>query len=179
MPEVKIVLGGQMMTRCWETMIEHSALCEYFDYLSLWDGELPMLDIHRKEVLGEDVQFVNVVDVKGKKFKGSVLVGAHGASAEVYAMGMMCPPDKIMEKWAQAQSNPIKPIMVDSGVCQEERGSLECSTWNIPVVTLCIPQGYNVPSARDPPIRNPFPAPVTLTKIMMLPLIGAFPTDPE
>jgi len=64
--------------------------------------------------------FDNVVDVKGRKFKGSVLVGAHGASAEVYAMGMMCPPDKIMEKWAQAQSNPIKPIMIDSGVCQEE-----------------------------------------------------------
>ena len=33
---------------------------------------------------------------------------------------MMCRPDEIMEKWAGAQSHPVKPKLVSSGVCQEE-----------------------------------------------------------
>ena len=64
--------------------------------------------------------FENVTDAKGRKYQGTVLVGAHGASTEVYALGMMCEPDGIMEKWAYAQSHPVKPVMVDKGVCQEE-----------------------------------------------------------
>jgi UbiD family decarboxylase len=64
--------------------------------------------------------FENIVDVKAKKFNGTVLVGAHGASTEIYALGMMCRPEEIMEKWAWAQSHPIKPEMVAKGVCQEE-----------------------------------------------------------
>jgi UbiD family decarboxylase len=64
--------------------------------------------------------FENVVDVKGIKYKGSVLVGAHGATTEIYALGMMCKPEEILEKWAYAQSHPIEPKMVASGVCQEE-----------------------------------------------------------
>lgn len=64
--------------------------------------------------------FENVVDVKAKKYNGTVLVGAHGASAEIYALGMTCRPEEIMEKWAWAQSHPIEPKMTASGVCQEE-----------------------------------------------------------
>ncbi len=64
--------------------------------------------------------FDNVTDAKGRKFQSSVLVGAHGASTEVYALGMMCKPEEIMEKWAWAQSHPVEPKMVAQGVCQEE-----------------------------------------------------------
>lgn len=64
--------------------------------------------------------FENVVDVKGKKYNGSVLVGAHGSSTDIYALGMMCKPDEIIEKWMHAQSNPIEPRIVEKGVCQEE-----------------------------------------------------------
>ncbi len=64
--------------------------------------------------------FENVVDVKGKKYDGSVLVGAHGASNEVYALAMMCKPEEIMKRWEQAQLQPIKPKLVDSGPVQEE-----------------------------------------------------------
>jgi radical SAM superfamily enzyme YgiQ (UPF0313 family) len=66
MPDVTIVMGGQMITRCWNTMIKHEAICGYFDHLALWDGEEPLLDIHRKIINGEDIKFVNVISVKAK-----------------------------------------------------------------------------------------------------------------
>ena len=64
--------------------------------------------------------FQNVTDVKGRKYNGSVLVGAHAASRQIYALGMNCKPEEIMARWAEAQINPIKPKVVASGPCQEE-----------------------------------------------------------
>ncbi len=64
--------------------------------------------------------FENVVDVKGKKYNGSVLVAAYAGSDDIYAIGMKCKPEEIQEKWKQAQNNLIKPKLVSSGTCQEE-----------------------------------------------------------
>ena len=64
--------------------------------------------------------FENVVDVKGKKYDMPVLVGSYAASIQIYAIGMMCEPDEIMEKWTQAQLNPIEPKMVEDGPVHEE-----------------------------------------------------------
>ena len=64
--------------------------------------------------------FANVTDVKGRSYKGSVLVGAHAASREIYALGLACQPNEIMARWTEAQLKPIKPVLVDSGPCQEE-----------------------------------------------------------
>lgn len=64
--------------------------------------------------------FENVVDVKGKKYGVPVLVASHAASREVYALGMMCKPEEIIEKFTQAQLNPIEPKIVNSGPVQEE-----------------------------------------------------------
>jgi UbiD family decarboxylase len=64
----------------------------------------------RKAFLFEDVR-----DVKGKKYNAPVLVASHAASREVYAIGMKCRPDEIMEKWAQARRKPITPRVIDSG----------------------------------------------------------------
>jgi UbiD family decarboxylase len=64
--------------------------------------------------------FENVTDIKGKKYDGSVLVGAHAASGAVYAMALMCKPEELMEKWRQAQLHPIEPKIVKSGPVQEE-----------------------------------------------------------
>lgn len=64
--------------------------------------------------------FENVTDAKGRKYQGSVLVGSHGASREVYAIGLMCQPEEIMEKWALARRGPIAPTMVESGPVHEE-----------------------------------------------------------
>jgi len=64
--------------------------------------------------------FENVTDVKGKKYNGTVLVGAHAASRKIYALAMGCEPEQIMERWANAQLRPIKPRIVASGPVQEE-----------------------------------------------------------
>lgn len=61
LPEVKIVFGGQMITRCQDTLIKSEALKSLYDYLVLWDGEKGMLDIHRHVINGEAVAFVNVL----------------------------------------------------------------------------------------------------------------------
>ncbi len=63
--------------------------------------------------------FENVVDVKGKRYDIPVLVASHAASRQVYAIGMMCEPDEITDKWAEAQLHPIKPKIVKSGPVHE------------------------------------------------------------
>ncbi len=63
MPEVKIVLGGQMITRCHGSMVKHAGICRFFDYLVLWEGEIPLLNIHRTVIRGEDTDFTNVIDL--------------------------------------------------------------------------------------------------------------------
>ncbi len=63
MPSAKIVMGGQMITRCYNTMTEHRAIGKYFDYLALWDGEMPLLDIHRNVLRNEPIDMANIIDV--------------------------------------------------------------------------------------------------------------------
>jgi UbiD family decarboxylase len=64
--------------------------------------------------------FDHVVSVNGRKYDASVAVGVYAASREGYALGMMCKADEIGERWSRALMNPIKPVLVDSGPCQEE-----------------------------------------------------------
>ena len=91
--------------------------------------------------------FENVTDGKGRNYDIPVAVGAIGASREIYAMGMMCKPDEIMDKWTEAQRHPIEPVMVSSGPVQEvvysgdsllERGGLD--EFPIPIST----PGYDI-----------------------------------
>ncbi|MBI2860773.1 MAG: UbiD family decarboxylase [Chloroflexi bacterium] len=64
--------------------------------------------------------FSNVVDAKGKRYDIPVLVASHAASKAVYALGMMCPEDKIVEKWTDAQLHPVPPRIVADGPVHEE-----------------------------------------------------------
>ncbi len=64
--------------------------------------------------------FENVVDVKGRKYDIPVLVCAHAASREIYALGMMCRPNEIMDKWSHAELGPIEPVVVNAGPIFEE-----------------------------------------------------------
>ncbi|MBI2854471.1 MAG: UbiD family decarboxylase [Chloroflexi bacterium] len=64
--------------------------------------------------------FENVVDARGKKYSMPVLIASHAASRQVYALGMMCQPDEIMQRWAHAQLHPVAPRMVKSGPVHEE-----------------------------------------------------------
>jgi 4-hydroxy-3-polyprenylbenzoate decarboxylase len=70
------------------------------------------------EVECKPILFEKVVDVKGRKL-GSLLLGAYASSREVVALGMMCPPEEMNEKWAYTASHPIEPEMVASGPVQE------------------------------------------------------------
>ena len=64
--------------------------------------------------------FENVMDSRGIKYQGSVAVAALAGTAKIYAMGVMCQEEKIMEKLAQAEANPIQPRLVSRGAVQEE-----------------------------------------------------------
>jgi len=64
--------------------------------------------------------FENVVDSKEKHYDAPVVVAVHAGSKEIYAISMMCEPEQIMEKWAQAFHHPIEPTMVDTGPVHEE-----------------------------------------------------------
>ncbi|MFC1930470.1 UbiD family decarboxylase [Chloroflexota bacterium] len=64
--------------------------------------------------------FDNIVDARGKKYDMPVVVACHAASREIYAIGMGCKKDEIMEKWDYAQLNPVKPVMVENGIVHQE-----------------------------------------------------------
>jgi UbiD family decarboxylase len=63
--------------------------------------------------------FTNVVDGAGRRYDIPVAVGALGASAEIYALGMGKPVADIGDAWTQAIAKPIAPVLVSSGPCQE------------------------------------------------------------
>ena len=63
--------------------------------------------------------FENVVDAKGRRYGMPVTVGTLAATTEIYAIGMMCEPDEIHERWARAQLNPIEPRQIRSAPSQE------------------------------------------------------------
>src|ERR1044071_1316168 len=46
--------------------------------------------------------FEHVTGVDGKTFDTSVAVGVYAASREIYALGLMCEPEQIGEKWTRA-----------------------------------------------------------------------------
>src|ERR1035437_8758262 len=63
--------------------------------------------------------FTNVVDSSGKKYDIPVAVGALAASPEIYSIGMGCSVDGIRSAWAKAIANPVPPVVVDCGACQD------------------------------------------------------------
>ncbi len=62
-----IVMGGQIITRCWETIVDHPELPLYADYLALWDGEIPFLQVHEREMKGVDAELTNLIDLRNGK----------------------------------------------------------------------------------------------------------------
>jgi 4-hydroxy-3-polyprenylbenzoate decarboxylase len=63
--------------------------------------------------------FENVVDSKGTRYAMPVTVGTLAATTDIYALGLMCAPEEIHERWNQAQSSPIAPVRVLSGPVHE------------------------------------------------------------
>ena len=63
--------------------------------------------------------FEKVVDAKGKQYSMPVTVGTLAATTEIYAIGLMCRPEEIHERWNKAQLSPIEPEKVAAGPVQE------------------------------------------------------------
>ncbi len=59
--------------------------------------------------------FTHVTDVKGRKYDIPVAVGCLASSRQVYAVGLQCRPEEIVERWAKAEASPIPPAIVESG----------------------------------------------------------------
>lgn len=59
--------------------------------------------------------FERLVDAKGKKYDIPVVICALAASRDIYAFGLNCETDKILEKWAEVQLNPIEPVVIEDG----------------------------------------------------------------
>lgn len=64
--------------------------------------------------------FDKMVDTRGKEYHTPVAVSVLAGSTEIYAKGMMCLPEEIEEKRAQAELRPYQPRLVDAGPVQEE-----------------------------------------------------------
>jgi UbiD family decarboxylase len=63
--------------------------------------------------------FTKVIDGHGRKYDMPVAIGAFGASARIYAIGMGRPVEQIEAAWTDAIANPIPPVRVAQPPCQE------------------------------------------------------------
>ncbi len=63
--------------------------------------------------------FEHVVDSNARRYTMPVTVGTLAATTEIYAIGMMCEPDQIHERWARAQLHPIEPVKVQTANVHE------------------------------------------------------------
>lgn len=69
-----------------------------------------------KEAERKAFLFENVFDSKGNSYDMPVLLGALGASPEVYAIGMQCNEvSEIGARWQKAHLNQMDPVIVDGG----------------------------------------------------------------
>ena len=64
--------------------------------------------------------FENVVDVKGRTYPFSVLLGGLAASPQVVSIGLQCPLASMDELWKRAMTHPIDPVLVETGPVHEE-----------------------------------------------------------
>ena len=86
-----------------------------------------LIPFHRLQLRGipqEDrraILFERPVGAKGTAYSMSVLAGVYGASRDIHVLGMGCSsPAELRERWHQALSHPIDPVLVGSGPVQEE-----------------------------------------------------------
>jgi UbiD family decarboxylase len=63
--------------------------------------------------------FENITDSKGKKYNMPYVVGCAAASRDIYALGMMCEPEQIGDKWLHAQTHSIPPRLVERAPVQQ------------------------------------------------------------
>ena len=55
-----------------------------------------------------------MIDAKGRRYP-NILLGGQAPSREILALGLMCEPGEINEKWCAGVTHPIEAEMVESG----------------------------------------------------------------
>jgi len=115
--------------RYYKDLREHLAALEKAGRLtrirSLINKDTEMHPLVRLQFLGLTEEkrtaffFDNITDSRGKRYRMPYVVGSAAASRGIYALGMMCEPDQIGDKWLHAQTHPIAPKLVASGPVQE------------------------------------------------------------
>ncbi|GAB7388975.1 UbiD family decarboxylase [Bacillaceae bacterium] len=75
-------------------------------------GRVAFQTIHESE--RPALMFTNV-----KGYDIPVVFGILGGSRSIYSMALETTPDKIQEKWTQAQNHPLPPRIVATGPCKE------------------------------------------------------------
>jgi 4-hydroxy-3-polyprenylbenzoate decarboxylase len=63
--------------------------------------------------------FEHVVDSSGRRYDGSVVMGAFAASRAVYSTALAAEPDDVAARWAAALAGPVEPVVVRTGPCKE------------------------------------------------------------
>ncbi|MEW2507303.1 UbiD family decarboxylase [Amycolatopsis sp. CA-161197] len=63
--------------------------------------------------------FENVTDGSGRRYDGTVVMGAFASSRAVYTTALAAKPDEVAGRWAAALSNPVEPVVVETGPCKE------------------------------------------------------------
>jgi hypothetical protein len=67
-PDIKIVMGGQIITRCHTSMALFEQLNQFYDYLVLWDGESGFLDVHREVLKKEQIGNINIIPSGSREY---------------------------------------------------------------------------------------------------------------
>ncbi|TDA68284.1 MAG: UbiD family decarboxylase [Clostridia bacterium] len=64
--------------------------------------------------------FENVCDAKGRGYSIPVLVGYLASSREIYALGLQCSPAELLDRWMQAETQPVPASLVKEEPVHEE-----------------------------------------------------------
>ena len=92
--------------------------------------------------------FERVADGHGRRYSMPVVIGALAASREIYALGMGCHPEEVMERWTEALRHPIPPRLVSRGPVQEviiEGDALERDGLGLIPIPISTPGYDNAP----------------------------------
>jgi 4-hydroxy-3-polyprenylbenzoate decarboxylase len=57
--------------------------------------------------------FTEITNAKGKRYDARVAAGVYGTSRDIYALGMMCAPEEINERWRHALSHSMLILQGD------------------------------------------------------------------
>ncbi len=92
--------------------LDEAGLLVKIDELINKDTELMPLVRWQFRGLSEDERrafmFTHLTDVKGRKYEIPVAVGTLAASRQIYGFGLQCKPEEIVDRWDQAQRQPIR-----------------------------------------------------------------------